>query len=194
MLTNLYIQVRIKTACIYKFLKAVKRSAVHMFKKLFGKKELKKEETLYAPVSGKVIDIEQVPDPTFAQKLMGDGIAIEPVDGIVVSPVNGEIINFFHTKHAIGIRSESGLEILIHVGLETVMLNGEGFTGHVQVGDKVKVGDPLITFDLELIKEKAASTVTPIVITNMDVVQSIEKNPVVNTKAGTDRLIDIAVK
>ncbi|HZG61793.1 MAG TPA: PTS glucose transporter subunit IIA [Anoxybacillus sp.] len=165
-----------------------------MFKKLFGKKERKKEETLFAPLNGKVVDIEQVPDPTFSQKLMGEGIAIEPVDGTVVSPVNGEIIQFFHTKHAIGIRSETGLEILIHVGLETVMLNGEGFTGHVQVGDKVKVGDRLITFDLEFIKEKAASSITPIVITNMDIVQSIEKNPVTDAKAGVDSLMDITTK
>jgi PTS system glucose-specific IIA component len=165
-----------------------------MFKKLFGKKELKKEETLFAPLNGKVVDIEQVPDPTFSQKLMGEGIAIEPADGTVVSPVNGEIIQFFHTKHAIGIRSETGLEILIHVGLETVMLNGEGFTGHVQVGDKVKVGDRLITFDLEFIKENAASSITPIVITNMDIVQSIEKNSVTHAKAGIDSLMDITTK
>jgi sugar PTS system EIIA component len=165
-----------------------------MFKKLFGKKELKKEETLVAPLNGKVVDIEQVPDPTFSQKLMGEGIAIEPADGTVVSPVNGEVIQFFHTKHAIGIRSETGLEILIHVGLETVMLNGEGFTGHVQVGDKVKVGDRLMTFDLELIKEKAASSITPIVITNMDAVQSIEKYPVTHAKAGMDQLMYIVTK
>jgi sugar PTS system EIIA component len=164
-----------------------------MFKKLFGKRE-KKEETLFAPLNGKVVDIEQVPDPTFSQKLMGEGIAIEPADGTVVSPVNGEVIQFFHTKHAIGIRSETGLEILIHVGLETVMLNGEGFTGHVQVGDKVKVGDRLITFDLEVIKEKAASSITPIVITNMDAVQSIEKFPVTHTKARMDQLMHIMIK
>ncbi|WP_044748497.1 PTS sugar transporter subunit IIA [Bacillus alveayuensis] len=165
-----------------------------MFKKLFGKKEKKKEETLFAPLSGKVVDIEQVPDPTFSQKLMGEGIAIEPVDGTVVSPVNGEVIQFFHTKHAIGIRSETGLEILIHVGLETVMLNGEGFTGHVQVGDKVKAGDRLITFDLEFIKEKAASSITPIVITNMDAVQSIEKHSITDAKAGIDSLLHITTK
>lgn len=101
-------------------------------------KRSEKEETVIAPLTGKIVNIEEVPDPTFAQKMMGDGIAIEPTEGVVVSPVDGEIVQFFHTKHAIGIQSEAGAEILIHVGLETVSMNGEGFEGHVNVGDKVK--------------------------------------------------------
>ncbi|WP_027409335.1 PTS glucose transporter subunit IIA [Anoxybacteroides tepidamans] len=161
-----------------------------MFKKLFKRKE----ETIFAPLSGRVIDIEQVPDPTFSQKLVGEGVAFEPAEGMVVSPVNGEIIQLFHTKHAIGIRSETGLEILIHIGLETVMLNGEGFTAHVQVGERVKVGDRLITFDLDLIKEKAASSITPVVITNYDMVQSMEKLSVSEAKAGMDLLMRITTK
>ncbi len=161
-----------------------------MLKKWFRKKE----ETLVAPLTGKIVEIEQVPDPTFSQKLMGDGVAIDPAEGIVVSPVNGEVIQFFHTKHAIGIRSDAGLELLIHVGLDTVMMNGEGFVGHVKVGDKVKAGDRLLTFDLELVKEKAASTITPIVITNMDAIQSLEKKPLENVQAGTDSLLFVVAK
>jgi len=160
-----------------------------MLKKWFRKKE----ETLLAPLTGKIVEIEQVPDPAFSQKLM-DGVAIDPADGIVVSPVNGEVIQFFHTKHAIGIRSETGLELLIHIGLDTVMMNGEGFVGHVKVGDKVKAGDSLLTFDLALIKEKAASTITPIVITNMDAVQSLEKKSLESVQAGTDSFMVVVAK
>lgn len=146
-----------------------------MLKKLFGKKEKSLDEVIYSPLNGKVVELETVPDPTFSQKMMGDGIAIEPTDGKVVSPVNGKVIQFFHTKHAIGIESESGLEILIHVGLETVGMGGEGFEGHVKEGDKIKVGDPLITVDLDLVKEKASSTITPVIITNPDVLETVDK-------------------
>lgn len=146
-----------------------------MLNKLFGKKEKSLDEVIYSPLNGKVVELETVPDPTFSQKMMGDGIAIEPTDGRVVSPVNGKVIQFFHTKHAVGIESESGLEILIHVGLETVGMGGEGFEGHVKEGDKVKVGDPLITVDLDLVKEKASSTITPVIITNPDVLETVDK-------------------
>jgi sugar PTS system EIIA component len=165
-----------------------------MFNKLFGKKEVKKEETIVAPLTGKIVSIEEVPDPTFAQKMMGDGIAIEPTEGVVVSPVDGEIVQFFHTKHAIGIQSESGAEILIHVGLETVNMNGEGFEGHVTVGDKVKAGDKLLSFDLDFIKEKAASTVTPIVITNGDAVESMDKRAASEATKGETSLLQIKMK
>lgn len=165
-----------------------------MFNKLFGKKEVKKEETIVAPLTGKIVGIEEVPDPTFAQKMMGDGIAIEPTEGVVVSPVDGEIVQFFHTKHAIGIQSEAGAEILIHVGLETVSMNGEGFEGHVNVGDKVKAGDKLLSFDLGLIKEKAASTVTPIVITNGDAVESLDKHAASEATKGETSLLQIKMK
>lgn len=147
-----------------------------MLSKLFGSKKPKEtKETIFSPLTGEVKTIEEVPDPVFSQKMMGDGFAIEPADGTVVSPVEGEIIQFFPTKHAIGIRSQTGLEILIHVGLETVSMNGEGFTGFVSEGDKVKVGDRLLSFDLDLVREKATSTITPIVITNGDVLETVEK-------------------
>jgi sugar PTS system EIIA component len=165
-----------------------------LFNKLFGKKDIKKEETVVAPLTGKIVSIEEVPDPTFSQKMMGDGIAIEPTEGVVVAPVNGEVVQFFHTKHAIGIKSESGAEILIHVGLETVSMNGEGFEGHVKVGDKVKAGDKLLSFDLDLIKEKAASTITPIVITNSDAVESIDKRAASEASKGETSLLQLKMK
>jgi len=160
-----------------------------MLKKLFGKKGKIQEETLFAPLQGTVVKIEDVPDPVFAEKMMGDGIAIDPSDGEVVSPVSGEIVQVFPTKHAIGIKSEAGLEVLVHIGLDTVQMNGEGFTSHVSVGDKVQVGTKLVTFDLELVKEKAKSTITPIIITNSEVVKNVDKTTATQSvRAETDLL------
>lgn len=135
-----------------------------MFKKLFGKKT--KEENITAPLTGRIFSLENVPDPVFSQKMMGEGFAIEPTNGEVVAPIDGEIVQLFHTKHAIGLKTENGAEIIIHVGLETVAMEGEGFTAHVKEGSKVKKGDKLLTVDLEKIREKAKSTVTPVVVTN----------------------------
>ncbi|MED3727167.1 PTS sugar transporter subunit IIA [Priestia endophytica] len=135
-----------------------------MFKKLFGKKT--REENITAPLTGRIFSLENVPDPVFSQKMMGEGFAIEPTNGEVVAPIDGEIIQLFHTKHAIGLKTENGAEIIIHVGLETVAMEGDGFTAHVKEGSKVKKGDKLLTVDLEKVREKAKSTVTPVVVTN----------------------------
>lgn len=144
-----------------------------MFKKLFGKEEKVDHEVLVSPLTGEVVDVTEVPDPTFSEKMMGDGIAFKPTDGEVVAPISGEIVNLFPTKHAIGIKSKAGVEYLIHIGLDTVMLDGEGFTAHVKQGDTVNVGDKLVTFDLDFVNEKAKS-ITPLVITSD--VGSIEKD------------------
>jgi PTS system glucose-specific IIA component len=135
-----------------------------VFKKLFGKKT--REENITAPLTGRIFSLENVPDPVFSQKMMGEGFAIEPTNGEVVAPIDGEIVQLFHTKHAIGLKTENGVEIIIHVGLETVAMEGEGFTAHVKEGSKVKKGDKLLTVDLEKVREKAKSTVTPVVVTN----------------------------
>lgn len=119
-----------------------------------------------APLNGEIIPLEKVPDPVFSEKMMGEGIAILPSDGHVLSPVEGEIIQVAPTKHAVGILDKNGLEILIHIGLETVALKGEGFTVTVSPGDNVVVGQPLISFDLHYIQENAKSIMTPIIITN----------------------------
>ncbi|WP_018393474.1 PTS system trehalose-specific EIIBC component [Bacillus sp. 37MA] len=152
------------------------------------------KETIFAPLSGKVTPIENVPDPTFSGKMMGDGLAIEPTDGKVVSPVDGEVILTFPTKHAVGVKSKSGIELLIHIGLETVNMNGEGFEVHVKQGDKVKVGDPLVTFDLQLIKEKAASHITPIIVTNGDKVDSYGKTTDSTVIAGESTLLQLSIQ
>ena len=142
--------------------------------KLFGKKEEQVNEVVLSSyMKGKVVDITEVPDPVFAQKMMGDGFAIIPEEGKLVSPVAGEIIQVFPTKHAFGIKSGE-VELLIHVGLETVAMKGEGFDVAVSAGDRVEVGQTLLTYDLELVKEKAKDIITPCVVTNMDAVASID--------------------
>ncbi|EOD01118.1 sucrose-specific PTS transporter subunit IIBC [Caldisalinibacter kiritimatiensis] len=139
-------------------------------------KEVKvNSQVIVSPMRGKAISIEEVPDNTFANKFLGDGIAIEPEDGLVVAPVDGTIAHIFETKHAIAIKTETGVELLIHVGIDTVKMNGEGFEAFIKAGDKVKAGDKLLKVDLDLVKEKAKSTITPIVVTNTDNFESIEK-------------------
>lgn len=163
-----------------------------MFKKLFGKKdEPIKTVQLLAPITGTARSLDNVPDPVFSEKMMGDGIAIEPSEGIVVSPVDGEIIQVFPTKHAIGIRAKNGTEILIHIGLETVSLKGEGFETHVKQGDSVRAGDPLVTFDLDTINKKAKSTMTPIIITNTDEAASLSILAEGAVVRGTTPLLEI---
>ncbi|GAE36442.1 glucose-specific PTS transporter subunit IIBC [Halalkalibacter akibai] len=120
-----------------------------------------------SPLAGKVMPITEVPDQVFAGKMMGDGFAIEPTEGVVKSPVSGKIVNLFPTKHAIGILSDEGKEILIHVGLDTVNLKGEGFEALVKQDDTITQGQELLRFDLDFIKANATSTITPIVFTNL---------------------------
>ncbi len=117
-----------------------------------------------APVSGQIMALDQVPDPVFSGKALGDGVAVIPEDGRIVSPVNGEIATVAATKHAFGFATEDGLDLLIHVGLETVALNGEGFTVHVKEGDKVKAGDLIAEVDLKFLESKEINPVTPILI------------------------------
>ena len=139
--------------------------------------ENNKDLKLYAPIKGEVIELEKVPDPVFAQKMLGDGIAIAPQEGIVYSPIDGEVVQFFETKHAIAIKGRTGIELLIHIGLDTVALKGEGFTGFVKNGDSVKVGQKLLEFDMEAVGSKAKSLITPVVITNSQQEQyKIKKN------------------
>ncbi|MEG9297975.1 PTS glucose transporter subunit IIA [Mangrovibacillus sp. Mu-81] len=166
-----------------------------MLKKLFGKKEeVPKTVLAAAPLTGTVKSLEEVPDPVFSQKMMGDGIAIDPSKGKVVSPVDGEIMQLFPTKHAVGIKAKNGAEILIHIGLETVSMNGEGFEAHVAEGSKVNKGDALITFDLELVKEKAKSTITPIILTNGDDMGELVKKDAVSVTAGQEDILEISAK
>ncbi|HBC4518432.1 TPA: PTS transporter subunit IIABC [Staphylococcus aureus] len=120
---------------------------------------------VHAPLTGEVTPLSEAPDQVFSEKMMGDGIAIKPSQGEVRAPFNGKVQMIFPTKHAIGLVSDSGLELLIHIGLDTVKLNGEGFTLHVEEGQEVKQGDLLINFDLDYIRNHAKSDITPIIVT-----------------------------
>ncbi|WP_285767426.1 PTS glucose transporter subunit IIA [Peribacillus sp. SI8-4] len=135
-----------------------------MFKKLFNK-DTKKEE-MFAYASGKLVRLEDVPDPVFGQKVMGEGIAISPSDGRIVAPIDGEITLLADTKHAFGIKTELGEEILVHIGLETVGLKGEGFNVRVKMGDRVTKGQTIIEADLALIEKRGCNTIIPMIVTN----------------------------
>ncbi|MCR1899593.1 PTS glucose transporter subunit IIA [Irregularibacter muris] len=152
----------------------------------------KKKNTfsLISPMTGEIIAIGQVPDSVFAEKMVGDGLAIKPTEEIVVAPCDGKIIQIFPTKHAIGIETSEGIQILIHVGLDTVALNGRGFESFIQAGDDVKQGDKLLKIDLKLIQNYASSAISPIVITNMDKVEelSVEQGKVTR---GESKIMDI---
>lgn len=119
---------------------------------------------VYAPLNGKVVSLDEVPDPVFSGKVLGEGCAIIPIDGKIYSPVNGEVSSVAETLHAYGFTSEDDLEVLIHFGLETVGLKGEGFVAHVKEGDKVKVGDLIAEVDMDLLREKELNTITPVLI------------------------------
>ena len=137
-----------------------------MFGGLFKKKDNKM--ILGAPVKGKAVPLSEVNDPTFAEEMLGKGMAVIPAEGKIYAPADGEIGMVFDTLHAVSLVSEEGTEILIHVGLDTVKMNGEGFTGHVKAGDKVKKGDLLLEVDLD--KVKAAGYDKP------EMTQSLSKN------------------
>ncbi|MEG6586602.1 PTS sugar transporter subunit IIA [Dendrosporobacter sp. 1207_IL3150] len=121
---------------------------------------------VYAPLDGRTISLEKVPDPAFAQKMLGDGMAIEPISTKVLAPFDGKVIGAFPTNHAIGLCSATGLECLIHVGIDTVTLNGHGFRLLVKEGQIVKQGNPLIEVDLDVLRSSGKALSTPVVITN----------------------------
>ncbi|MGQ7423281.1 beta-glucoside-specific PTS transporter subunit IIABC [Streptococcus suis] len=125
-----------------------------------------KQEIIASPLIGKVVKLEDVPDAVFASGAMGKGIAIDPLDGILVSPAKAEVTLVFPTKHAIGLRTENGAELLIHIGMDTVSLAGKGFESFVQVGDQVEAGQKLLEFDLYQIKAADLPVITPIIVTN----------------------------
>ena len=131
-------------------------------------------EEVYSVADGQVIALEQVKDPVFAQKMMGDGFAVEPANGNIVSPVSGTVSSIFPTKHALGLVTEAGLEVLVHIGLDTVSLEGKPFTVHVAEGQKVAAGDLLVTADLDAIRAADRETSTVVVFTNAEAIKSVK--------------------
>lgn len=148
--------------------------------------------SLLAPLSGRLVRIEKVPDPVFAEKMVGDGISIDPTSQSLLSPCDGEVIQLHPSCHAVTVKSSEGIEVLMHIGLDTVTLRGEGFNPRVKVGDRVRAGDPLIDFDADYVALYAKSLLTQIVITNSDQVAKFTPYSG-NVTVGRDVILDLAL-
>lgn len=146
-----------------------------------------------SPITGKIVPLDQIDDEGFSDKRLGDGVAIEPTDGKVIAPFDGEITSTYKANHCIVIRSEDGIELLIHLGLDTIKLKGEGFTQHVALMEKVQKGDIILEADLELLKEKGKSIISPVVITNMGRVENLEKAEG-NVEKGVSNIMTVTLK
>lgn len=168
---------------------------------MFGFLKKKKNEQsvestfrLVSAVAGKSIPISEVPDQVFAQKMAGDGIAIDTTGDTIVAPADGELTLVFKTKHAFALTLKNGVELLVHIGIETVGLEGEGFEQLVEQGTTVKAGTPIIKIDREFIKSKGLSLITPILITNPDILDSMNAIENIETIAGETTVVEYKVK
>lgn len=153
----------------------------------------KQGTVIRAPLTGDIVPIEEVPDPVFADKVVGDGIAINPTGSVMVAPCDGEIGKIFETNHAFSMETPTGVELFVHFGIDTVELKGEGFKRIASEGQQVSVGDPVIEVDLDFLKENAKSIITPVVISNMDDVASLEKSSG-SVVQGNDKLLVVKMK
>ncbi|OOM82267.1 PTS system glucoside-specific EIICBA component [Clostridium puniceum] len=149
----------------------------------------KKKLLLYSPVSGKCIDLEYVRDKIFSSKMMGNGIAFSFSEDTVCAPCNGKLTMIANTLHAFGIKAENGAEILVHIGLDTVNLNGNGFTKLAKEGDQVKKGDPIIKIDRKVMQKSDIDLTTPMIITNGSEYKFNIKNPRKDVTMGIDVVI-----
>lgn len=149
---------------------------------------------IIAPLTGEIVPIEEVPDAIFSEKVVGDGIAIRPTDCTkMVAPCDGEIGKIFETNHAFSMETPSGVELFVHFGIDTVELKGEGFKRIASEGQTVKAGDTIIEVDLEFLKANAKSVITPVVISNIDDVETLEKSSG-SVVAGSDTLLVVKMK
>jgi len=156
--------------------------------KFFNKKQ-KSDLKLIAPATGKVIDLSEVPDPVFAQKMVGDGVAIDVAGDTIVAPADGTLTLVFKTKHAFALTLNNGIELLVHIGLDTVSLDGEGFEQLAQEGTFVKAGTPIIKINRDFILEKGFSLITPILVTNPDIVSELSTYINRDVTAGEDEIV-----
>jgi PTS system D-glucosamine-specific IIA component/PTS system glucose-specific IIA component len=156
--------------------------------KFFNKKQ-KSDLKLLAPATGKSIDLSKVPDPVFAQKMAGDGVAIDTTEDTIVAPADGVLTLVFKTKHAFAITLDNGIELLVHIGIDTVSLNGEGFEQLVEEGKSVKAGTPIIKIDRSFILEKGFSLITPVLVTNPEIVSEIVTSTDKDVIAGENEVI-----
>lgn len=138
---------------------------------MFGFLNKLKGIELCSPLTGEAVDLSEVPDPVFAEKMVGDGVAIKPTNGKVVAPCDGKIVQIFPTNHAVGMETNTGLDLLIHIGIDTVELKGEGFKRLVEEGENVKKGQPILEVDLKRVEALGKPIISPFIITNMDQVE-----------------------
>lgn len=155
---------------------------------LFGKKQ-KTNYVLGSPAKGKAVAISEVSDPTFAQEILGKGVAVIPSEGKIYAPADGRIDMVFETLHAISLTTDYGAEVLIHVGLDTVKLKGQFFESHVKAGDSVKKGDLLLNVDLEGLKGAGYDVITPMLICNTDHYGSVDALAGKEVSAGDEVLV-----
>lgn len=149
---------------------------------------------LVAPISGSVVSIEEIPDEVFSQKMIGDGVAIDPTSEFVVAPCDGVVEKIFETNHAFCIKSTTGVEIFVHYGVDTVELKGKGFFRLIEKGAKVKAGDKILKTDLIFLKENARSVLTALVVSNMDELKSFDIIKTKSVVAGETVLIEAVIK
>ena len=151
-----------------------------------------KSMVLKSPVVGRCFDISEIPDEVFSSKMLGNGIGFESTEGVLYAPVDGEILQVFPTKHALILKSKEGIEILLHVGIDTVEMKGEGFETFAEKGQQVKAGDKLLTFNNELIKAKAKTNLSVLVLTDNEIMESVEFK--LGTVDKNDEVITIKIK
>jgi PTS system glucose-specific IIA component len=154
----------------------------------------KKIYSLVAPVTGRTVDLSDVPDDVFAKRLAGDGVAIESTGNTIVAPADGVLTLVFRTNHAFGVTLDNGLEVLVHIGIDTVELEGKGFERLAEQGTRVKAGDPVVRVDRDAILSSGRSLITPVLITNINLIDNL--NPIVdaNVTSGIDRIITYSLK
>ena len=151
-------------------------------------------QRLLAPFSGKTLELASVPDPVFAEKLTGDGLAIELASDTVLAPCDGVISLFFDTKHAFAITTDEGIQILVHVGLDSIILNGEGLTALKQSGDRVTAGTPIIKVDLDVLEKHSINMISPVLVVNHDKVSDLKPCcPGSEVSAGSDEVLQYAI-
>lgn len=165
---------------------------------MFSKWRKKTAETkvveVAAPLTGRAVPLSEVPDEAFAEGHMGQGIAIEPTEGRLIAPFDGKVVHVIKSRHAVMVENAAGLQILFHIGINTISLKGEGFTSHVNVGDSVKAGQVLIEFDIAKIKEAGYPIITPIIVTNADELTSGIEQLTGPVTAGRDVILKAMMK
>ncbi|KAJ53021.1 glucose-specific phosphotransferase system IIA component [Clostridium tetanomorphum] len=154
----------------------------------------KKSNSIIAPMCGRVLDLSKVPDGVFASRLAGDGVAIDCSEDVIVAPADGTLSLIFKTNHAFGITLDNGIELLIHIGIDTVKLKGEGFQRLAREKTRVKVGEPIVRINRKFIKEKGYSLISPILITNVEKIEQIKGNVDIKVTSGKDIIFTYKIK